>query len=167
MELADTAVFKTEALAGNAGSNPAGTTVTYSGEFPMTTKVQAMKHAEALRDRLKAQISELQQQLAGVEMTIRAMRGEPATPVRSRAPRSNVKGYILALLEDAQARGLNAAMAVEIAEARGETLERGTVSSLLSRFKADGVVTYDGSVYRLPRYTQNSTASATDHAAVH
>lgn len=118
----------------------------------MTTKVQAMKNAEALRDQLKSKIAELQQQLHGVEMTIRAMRGETAAPVRPRAPRSNVKNYILTLLDEAGERGLNAARAVEIAETRGDTLERGTVSSLLSRLKSDGVIAYDGQVYRLSKY---------------
>lgn len=133
----------------------------------MTTKVQAMKNAEALRDQIKAKIAELQQQLAGVEMTIRVMRGEPTTAPRPRAARSNVKNYILTLLEESGTVGLNAAKAVEIAEARGDTLERGTVSSLLSRFKADNVVTYDGSVYRLTRHSKESTASGAEHAAVH
>lgn len=133
----------------------------------MTTKVQAMKNAEALRDQLKAKIAELQQQLAGVEMAIRAMRGEPTAPTRTRAPRSNVKSYLLALLDEVQTRGLNAAMAVELAESRGDTLERGTVSSLLSRFKADGVVTYDGSVYRLTKFAAPPSDDKTDHAALH
>lgn len=133
----------------------------------MTTKVQAMKNAEALRDQLKAKIAELQQQLAGVEMAIRAMRGEPTAPTRARAPRSNVKNYILALLEEVQGRGLNAAMAVELAESRGETLERGTVSSLLSRFKADGILTYDGSVYRLTKYSAAPSGEKADHAPLH
>lgn len=133
----------------------------------MTTKVQAMKNAEALRDQLKAKIAELQQQLAGVEMAIRAMRGEPTAPTRTRAPRSNVKSYLLALLDEVQARGLNAAMAVELAESRGDTLERGTVSSLLSRFKADGVVTYDGSVYRLTKFAAPPPDDKADHAALH
>lgn len=131
----------------------------------MTTKVQAMKNAEALRDQLKAKIAELQQQLHGVEMTIRAMRGESAAPVRTRAPRSNVKNYILTLLEEAGERGLNAARAVEIAESKGDTLERGTVSSLLSRLKADGVVAYDGSLYRLSKHANAASSGASAFTA--
>ena len=126
-----------------------------------------MKNAEALRDQLKAKIAELQQQLQGVEMAIRAMRGESAAPVRTRAPRSNVKNYILTLLEEAAERGLNAARAVEIAESRGDALERGTVSSLLSRLKSDGVVTYDGNLYRLKSHSTGPTAGSAEHAAVH
>ena len=133
----------------------------------MTTKVQAMKKMEALRDRIKAQIAELQQQLVGVEMAMRTMSGEATAPARARAPRSNVKNYILHLLEEAKSSGINAGMAVELAASRGDALERGSVSSLLSRLKTDGVVTYDGSVYRLPRYQTNSTAGVVDNAAVH
>ena len=116
-----------------------------------------MKKLEALRDELRAQIGELQQKLAGVEMAIRALSGEPEPPTkaaRTRAPRSNVKQYLLNLLEEARDEGLNAGLAVQRAEKRGEQLERGTVSSLLSRFKADGVVKYDGQVYRLAKYAK-------------
>ena len=81
---------------------------------------------------------------------IREANGEPK--VKMRAPRSNVKQAILDLLEKAGEGGLNAATAVETAARAGMTLERGTVSSLLSRLKNEGVVSYDGTVYRLMKY---------------
>lgn len=77
----------------------------------------------------------------------REARGEPKMKIR--APRSNVKQTILELLTKAGDAGLNAALAVETAAKAGVTLERGTVSSLLSRLKNEGVVTYDGALYRL------------------
>ncbi|MBD8906550.1 hypothetical protein [Methylorubrum zatmanii] len=128
----------------------------------MATGKQQMKDLEALRDRLKAQIAELQQQLSGVEMAIRVVTGEPTPQARPRAPRSNVKTYILTLLEEAGARGLNAASAVETAQSRGDQLERGSVSSLLSRLKSDGVVTYDGQLYRLSKYASGASGEAPD-----
>ncbi len=79
----------------------------------------------------------------------REARGEPKLTVR--APRSNVKQTVLDLLEKAGDAGLNGAMAVEMAAKAKVTLERGTVSSILSRLKNDGVLTYDGSVYRLAK----------------
>ena len=78
---------------------------------------------------------------------IREANGEPK--FKPRAPRSNVKQTILDLLRSAAESGLNAATAVETASRAGVFLERGTVSSLLSRLKNEGIVTYDGSVYRL------------------
>ncbi len=129
------------------------------------TKMQALKSAEAARDQLKAKIAELQQQLIGAEMMLRHLRGETTAAVRPRAPRSNVKNYILTLLEEAGERGLNAARAVEIAESKGDTLERGTVSSLLSRLKADGVVVYDGSLYRLSKHANAAAGNTSAFAA--
>jgi len=158
--MVDTAVFKTEALPGNAGSNPAGATTQLLGEN-MAARNQNMKALEALREQLKADIARLQNQLDGVEMSIRAVNGEVSSgrQTRVRAPRSNIKRYLLDLLKEAGAQGLNAAMAVETASKRGEQLERGTVSSLLSRLKGDGVVSYDGSVYR---FMTEKAASGSD-----
>ncbi|WP_333830599.1 hypothetical protein [Pararhodobacter sp.] len=66
-----------------------------------------------------------------------------------RAPKGSVKTTVLELLEEVGAMGLNATAAVDLAEAKGIHLERGSVSSLLSRLKNDGVVSYNNDVYRL------------------
>ena len=44
--------------------------------------------------------------------------------------------------------------------------ERNTVSSLLSRFKSEGVVSYDGTVYRLKKFGE-PTKDAQEAPAVH
>ncbi len=124
-----------------------------------------MKQIESLRDRLRAQISELQQQLAGVEMSLRAVSGEIDRPVTApRAARTNVKQILLHLLDEVGASGLNAAKAVELAGKRNEQIERATASSLLSRFKSDGVVTYDGTNYKLTKF---STGTNNDQLPMH
>jgi hypothetical protein len=97
-------------------------------------------------DIVRREIDKLRAQESMLEKLIRMDSGEPR--VKPRAPRSNVKQAVLSLLERHPA-GLNAAMAVEIAKEAGIQLERGSVSSLLSRMKNEDVVTYDGSVYRL------------------
>jgi len=99
------------------------------------------------------QLQKLQIEMATIESLIRHHNGEPAVVEFSgRRRRSNVKGTLLDMLKEAGRGGLNAAKAVEISERRGESLERNTVSSLLSRLKADGVVSYDGTVYRLTEF---------------
>ena len=65
---------------------------------------------------------------------------------KARASRSDVKRVVLSLLDEFRAEGLVATSAVEAAGKRGIHLERATVSSLLSRLKHDGAVTYDGKV---------------------
>ena len=53
------------------------------------------------------------------------------------------------MLKEAGKTGLNANSAVEMAKRRGIELDRGTVSSTLSRMKRDGAVDHDGERYRL------------------
>jgi hypothetical protein len=67
-----------------------------------------------------------------------------------RHPRGAVKRVLLDLLRETGARGLNARRAVAMAAERGMRVDRTTLSSLLSRLKADAVVAHDGYRYRLP-----------------
>ena len=112
---------------------------------------------QSLQDRLSDILRDLDLAMREVEKIkaqeelirdmIREAKGEPK--VKLSAPRANVKQTVLQLLEQAAADGLNAATAVERAAKAGVAIERGTVSSLLSRLKNEGVVVYDGTVYRL------------------
>jgi len=104
---------------------------------------------------IQSEIAKLQAQEALILDMLREARGEPK--VKPRAPRSNVKQAILDLLEEVGAEGLNAAIAVGLAERNGVNLERGSVSSILSRLKSDGAVTYDNERYRLTKYAQQAT----------
>jgi len=116
-----------------------------------------VKAIEEYRDRIKQQIADLTIELRGVENALRAASGE-IDKETARKPRSNVKQIILQLLQEVGETGLNANTAVEIASRRNERLERPTVSSLLSRFKAEGLVSYDGNVYRLVKQTTSQAA---------
>lgn len=114
-----------------------------------------------LMQQLKTKLVEIREQmrvLQGKEELlldmIRAESGEPEPArARHRARRSGVKSAVLDLLAQVKADGLNAAKAVQMAEARGEQLDRGTVSSLLSRLKGEGIVTYVGGLYRLREHS--------------
>jgi hypothetical protein len=102
---------------------------------------QVLREKQAHRDRLNIEI-------VALEEAIRRASGAEPAPKR-RAPRSNVKDLVLRLLQEVGSDGLNAAKAVQLAEERGMVIERGTVSSLLSRLKNEGTVTYDNVAYRL------------------
>lgn len=106
------------------------------------------------------QIARLQTEIATLESAIRRHNGEPdVVELRPRARRVNVKGTLLDLLKEVGPAGLNAARAVELAESRGEAIERNTVSSLLSRLKGERIVDYDGVVYRLKQFTPTKPSS--------
>lgn len=110
-----------------------------------TMKVLQERLNSILQQKAKLQVEE-----DLVRDLIREANGEPKAKVR--APRANVKQSVLDLLEQVGANGLNAVLAVELAAKAGVTLERGTVSSLLSRLKNEGVVDYDNTVYRLKKF---------------
>lgn len=118
------------------------------------------------RDQLRAEMEALKHKIAGIDLAIEVIdeSGEvtvalveaKATP---RTKRGDVKNYLLHLLEAAGTTGLNAVTAVEMAAQKGTDLDRGTISSLLSRFKRDGVVEHDGERYRLRQFTRTDSTS--------
>ena len=111
--------------------------------------MQTMLHAKL--DGIQRQIEVLRGQEQMVRDMIRDLAPGPAptAPTKVRATRSNVKSAVLDLLERVGQNGLNAAIAVDMAAQDNLNLDRGSVSSLLSRLKNDRVVSYDGSLYRL------------------
>ena len=114
-----------------------------------------IERLEKLRADLQGKVDQLTQQLAGVDMAIETLRlegvkdslGWGAPPAKKRA--RNVKNDILRLLEEAGASGLSANDVVAKGAAEGITLDRGTVSSLLSRLKKEGTLTYNGTEYAI------------------
>lgn len=124
----------------------------------MSKDMQIMERTLSERE---AQLADLDRKRATVQAEVDLLRrmiaeakGEDI-PNR-RAPRSNVKRMVLSLLEQVGNDGLNAASAVEMADQKGVTLERNTVSSLLSRLKHDETVVYDGNVYKLKQFAEPS-----------
>ena len=125
---------------------------------------EQMKKVEAVLAQYRARIEEkereraaLRSEMIGVQKAFDTLSGklEPAmAPVVTTAhrPRSNVKQTVLSLLREAGTNGTNASRIVDEAARRNETLQQNTVSSLLSRFKADGLASYDGSYYRLKEF---------------
>lgn len=108
----------------------------------------------SLLDRMIAEtnteIATLQAKLFGMMEARRVMSGKPpARERRARAPRASVKDAVLRLLEEHRHSGINAKMAVQMAEDRGIHLRRDTVSGLLSRLAKEGTLSYDGRVYRI------------------
>jgi hypothetical protein len=99
--------------------------------------------SEDLRAALLRRRDELRARLEEVERLL----GDP--PLRApHARRGSVKGRVLLALE-AASDGLT----VEGCLAGDPSLKRATVSSMLSRLKADGVVTHDGRRYAVRKTT--------------
>jgi len=122
------------------------------------TKVH-MERLKEQRNQLIAEMEALKNKIAGLEMAM-SLLNDDAIPVggeQQRSRRTNVKETILDLLEESGTTGLNAATAVEIARRRGVELDRGSVSSLLSRFKRDDLVVYENDRYRLKKFAKIST----------
>lgn len=140
----DAAVFKTVTLQGCGFESHRGHHIT---EVAMP-RAPNMTDLRARLDGVRREIEKLQAQ----EALLLDLLDETPKPV-ARARKGSVKTVVLKLLEEVEDSGLNAASAVEKAKAdQGIDLDRGSVSSLLSRLKSDGVVIYDGDRYRLNRF---------------
>ncbi len=72
--------------------------------------------------------------------------------VKSRVRRGGLKETVLSIAEEVGDKGMSTESCVAIAKDRGANLVPSSVSSLLSRLKADGVLFFDGQVYRLKQY---------------
>lgn len=121
----------------------------------MARMTNQMKMLEERLEQVRRDIEKLRAQETLLVDMMREASGEPK--IKPRAPRSNVKQAVLDLLDQVGTKGLNAATAVELAGQSGMSLERGTVSSLLSRLKSEGALVYDGRVYRLKGYAEDGT----------
>lgn len=119
----------------------------------MSGRTDKMKRVIAERDRLKAQIEALQNQLKGLEMAITAMNGDEKTQADtavSRPRAKNVKETVLTLVQNAGADGITVNGVLDAAKDSGVYLERGTVSSLLSRMKRESVLDMNDGRYFIP-----------------
>jgi CRP-like cAMP-binding protein len=109
------------------------------------------------RARLAAEIDALRNKLEGLDMAIQLLSSDDDTTsseavhndVSRPSRRANVKGITLQLLEESGSEGLSSNDVVERAQNRGHSLDRGSVSSLLSRLKKEGTLIYDGTKYYL------------------
>jgi hypothetical protein len=169
-KLVDAAAFHA-ASSRSAGSIPVGDTIEKpfpEKEMRISRKNEEMKH-RLLRERdlLLREKEAIENRIIGIERAI-ALIGEDETSEISsagRGRRTATKGVILGLLKDVGTTGLDAASAVELANGRGVTLDRASVSSLLSRLKKDEIVTYDGEKYRLTEFTKSPTTPLWGHSA--
>lgn len=121
----------------------------------MAGKNMSLTKLKLERAKMVAELEALKNKIGGVDIAISVLEGHsnvaPAQVVSPTGRKPKTKKVVLDMLGEAGISGLVATEAVERAASRGISLERGTVSSLLSRFKRDGLVEYDGDRYRLKR----------------
>jgi len=104
---------------------------------------------EALRQKLRDE----EKTLNGLQAALSAIKGEAPEVAIVRKRRSNVKQTVLDILNQRAEEGVDAFIVLQLAqEWFGIELNRGSVSSLLSRLTSDGAVHYDGQLYRLKKY---------------
>ena len=122
----------------------------------MSTKSGNLKILYERRDKLRIEAEAIRARLDEVDNLIKLLGGEGIEPapavVETRTRRGDLKNLVLNLYEGAGEVGLNAAGCVAVAKDRGVEVQLSSVSSLLSRLKADGILFYDGERYRLKKY---------------
>ena len=135
----------------------------------MLSQRNKVKRLHEERDRLVAEIEAKKHELVGLERAIALLQeGEDSADGLSKRRRTAIKDIVLRLLESHKEAGLTAVEVVEVAKAQGHELERGSVSSLLSRLKKDSVLGLDSgtSKYRLLAATDDSSLQLTPATAV-
>jgi CRP-like cAMP-binding protein len=107
------------------------------------------------RSQLVTQIKEFQDRLAELNLAISMVTGESEEPTAEPPRRRrHVKTTVMEVISGSGQTGVTAAEIVEYARSRGKELDRPSVSSLLSKLKADGILTFDGE-----RYFQTSSSN--------
>ena len=127
-------------------------------------KDQTMKLIMSQIEQKEAEIKLLSAQVTALRQVYDEASG---APVNKRAPRTNIKGTVLKLIEEVGAEGLNAKKACELAKLRGIALNPKSVSSLLSRLAADGVLWYDQTTYREAKYKPDRQRPTMPGAVTH
>lgn len=122
-----------------------------------------------VRAELVKEMESLQGKIAGIDIAIKTMESDDNTATPSKfdhnigKKRIPIKRPILEYLEQAGIQGLNANEAVEKSDGR---FDRASVSSLLSRLKADGLLTLVKDRYFLIKFAPKTTAGIPSSAAV-
>jgi len=119
----------------------------------MAGKAENMKRLTAERERLKREIEALQNQLKGIEKAIALVSSEGTKEDERASPRQrgkNVKETVLSLVQNAGPNGINVNGVLDAARELGIHLERGSVSSLLSRMKRESVLDMTDGRYFIP-----------------
>ena len=113
-----------------------------------------MQKLHDLRESLLVEISQrereleaLRNKLRGIDAAIAAVGGASLSPEPRRRSRRNVKGTVMDLIVKAGMAGVTAHEIVDQAAANGRKFDRPSVSSLLSRLKREGVLSFDGERY--------------------
>ncbi len=108
----------------------------------MSRRAEQMKRLREERQRLMAQMEALRNQIIGIDRAIAMLEGTEykAPEERQRDRAHNVKDTVLGLLANAGVVGLSVNQVLDGALAKGIVLDRGTVSSLLSRLKRENTL---------------------------
>lgn len=123
----------------------------------MSVRTMAVKAIEEEIVRVRMERDALTNRLEGLETALRLAKGE-ASPnfvdlEKGRQKRGNVKTAVLDAVTASGEKGVSVTECVADAKSRsGLDLDRGSVSSLMSRLKKDGVFFYNGDRYRLKEY---------------
>lgn len=122
----------------------------------MSSMKDHIKLLRERRDKLRGELEAAKARYDEVDSLLRALEGQPPEePAQNerRSRRGNLKELVLGMLDEAGASGLSSHACVQWAKERhGVALHPNSVSSLLSRLKADDVAFYDGERYRLKKF---------------
>jgi hypothetical protein len=114
-----------------------------------------LEHLTRQRDQLLTEMEALRNKIAGLDIAINVISGEPERPVVApTGGKVHVSETIVSLLRESGANGLKPKAAIEIAAGRGILLNRGSVYSLLNRMEHAGTVVHEDAHYKLVEFSR-------------
>jgi hypothetical protein len=128
----------------------------------VTPTMKKLDEQIAMIDR---QIQELQIKRQGLTEFRATLAGEPEAPaVKKRV--TNVKPMVLDIMREAGAEGATSAEVYELARQINPAVGRDTISSVLSRLKGDGALSYSGERYYEKQYAPSQSGWGATPAVV-
>lgn len=114
------------------------------------------------RAELLTEMEALRNKISGLDIAVALLNSGWVTPDgdEAYAGKVNTTETIMGLLQKSGGTGLNAQTAVALAAGEGLSLNKGSVSSLLSRLKRDGIVIYENARYKLKEYARRGERSS-------
>jgi hypothetical protein len=161
--MVDATVFKTEVLAGHAGSSPvAGTILSFPKDENMATVRETMSTIKNELERVQRELAALHIEEGILQKLLSKLSGEPATPAKSKRA-VGITPLILDVMRQAGSHGATSTEVATAVSAREPSVAKTSVASILSRLRSDGALNYVGDRYYEKQFTPTAASSPFDH----
>lgn len=161
--MVDATVFKTEVLAGRAGSSPvAGTILSLLKDWNMATARETMSTIKSELERVQREISALQVEEGILQKLLSKLSGEPLPQAKKTKRAVGITPLVLDVMRRAGAEGATSNEVAAKVEELSPEVAKTSVAAILSRLKGDGALVYVGDRYYENQFKPSDPANPFD-----